>query len=296
MKPNLEGATQERLESPIIESVTETFDAGLYTDELKRSWNAAAPHYGRLGADLFPPLTRSFIDFAALKPGQSVLDVACGPGTATELALQAIGAGGKIVGVDLSFEMLKLAGSRLGPVDLREMNAEALDFPNETFDAVICQLGLMLFARPETALREMARVSKVGGRVACLVQGTAEKMQFTSLIMKTMLRRAPEIKAEGAPGLYAFGPEGKLESALKQAGLADVRARRLTGAFAFESVEAYWELMTSGAGRTGAMLKTLPEAAREAVKKDVLAGAAAFRRDGRVEIPFEVVMAHGVKR
>src|SRR5207245_743452 len=102
--------------------------------------------------------------------------------------------------------------------------------------------------------------------------------------------------APGAPNIYAFGGEGVLEWALKIGDLEDVRDKRLAGTFTFASSETYWELMTSGAGSTGSMLKTLSAAVRDAVKTDVLKAAEALVKKGRLEMPFEVVMASGVKR
>jgi ubiquinone/menaquinone biosynthesis C-methylase UbiE len=272
-----------------------SFDPKSYTKQLRQNWNSVAPHYRRISEDYFRPIARAFVDFTALKPRQSVLDVACGPGTATTEAVKAVGRAGKVVGVDLSFEMLKLAGERLGTVDLREMSAEALDFPDGTFDAVICQLGLMLFAEPETALREMVRVAKSGGKVSCLVQGTPDKMLFTSLVLKTMVRHAPELKTQGGPSLYAYGPNGVLDKALTQSGLAHVRSRRLAGTYPFDSPEIYWEILTTGGGRTGSMLKSLPSEKRAAIRKEVFSAAETYRKGPRLEIPFEFVMAHGIK-
>jgi ubiquinone/menaquinone biosynthesis C-methylase UbiE len=271
------------------------FDPDAYTADSKNNWSKAAPHYGKLADDLFRPMAHAFVKFAGVKAGQTVLDVACGPGTATLAAAHAVGPHGKVVGVDLAPGMLKAAGERLGTIDLREMNAEALDLPDATFDAVICQLGLMLFAKPALAVSEMARVCKPGGVVACLVQGQAEKMCFTSLVMKTMVRHAPQLKVPGAPMIYAFGDPGVLDAALTKAGLTGVASHRMEGTFTFSSPEEYWKRMTEGAGRTGAMLRELPAKTQEAVRADVVKEASAYRRGGKVEMPFEVVMARGLK-
>jgi ubiquinone/menaquinone biosynthesis C-methylase UbiE len=275
--------------------MSDKFDADAYTRELRQSWNSAAAHYQGLSADFFAPITAAFIDFSGLKPGQHVLDVACGPGSATLAAKKAVGRGGKVVGIDLAGEMLKLAGKNLGTVDLREMDAEALDFPDGTFDSAICQLGLMLFARPEAALAEMIRVVKRAGRVSCLVQGAPEKMMFTSLISGAVKRHAPEVKAPWAPNLYAFGGEGVLEWAMKIGGLQDARSRRLSGKFEFDSPAAFWERMATGGGRTSYLLKSLSTATQEAIKRDVLTAAQSYERKGRLQIPYEFVMASGVK-
>src|SRR5258708_826173 len=115
------------------------FDPDAYTQDSRRNWSQAAPQYGKLADDLFRPMARAFVKFAGIKPGQAVLDVACGPGTATVLAARAVGPAGKVVGVDLSPGMLEAAGERLGTIELREMNAEALDLHDAAFDVVLCQ-------------------------------------------------------------------------------------------------------------------------------------------------------------
>lgn len=277
-------------------TINQTFDPETFTEDSKKNWDQAAPHYERISTHYFAPVTKAFVDFAELRPGQSVLDVACGPGTATEAAALKVGPSGSVLGTDLSPEMLKIASSRCrksagGSVEFKEMNAEKMDLPDRRFDRVICQLGLMLFAKPKEALKEMARVVKKEGRVCCLVQGTADKMVFTSLLMKTMIKRAPQLKVPGAPSLYDFGSPGILEQALSQAGLSSIASERLTGTFAFSSPKDYWETMTSGAGRTGSMLKSLAPEIRRAVEDDALAKAAGYRAGGGLEIPYEFVMA-----
>lgn len=278
-----------------------SFDPEAYTDDARKSWQAVAPDYLRLSAELFGPITRDFIDFAGVRPGERILDVACGPGTATLPIARAIGPSGRVVGVDLAFGMLKLAGeraaqSKLAQAEFREMNAEQLDFPDETFDAGVCQLGLMLFARPARAAGELARVVKRGGRVGLLVQGRAEGMQFTSLLMRALVKRAPQLKVPGAPTLYAFAPEGALSGLLKDAGLSSPVERRLSGAFSFASPQAYWDLATRGSGRTGAVLRSLEPAARDEVRREVFAELETLRDgDARVRVPYEVVMARAEK-
>ena len=153
----------------------------------------------------------------------------------------------------------------------------------------------MLFARPEVALKEMVRVCKKGGAIACLVQGDPERMVFTSLVMKTLFKHAPELTQSGAPNLYAFAPVGLLDQALAQAGLGQILSRRLAGTFSFNSPQEYWAMMTSGAGRTGALLRSLPEDKRRVVEQDVLEQASRYAVDDRLNIPYEVVMAKGVK-
>ncbi len=272
-----------------------SFDPAAFTADSRKNWTDAAPFYELISANLFPPITQAFLDFCSLKPGDSVLDVACGPGTATRGALEKVSPTGTVLGIDLSPGMLELARTRVPHAKFQEMNAEALDLPNDSFDKTICQLGLMLFAKPRAAAQEMARVVKPGGLVCCLVQGRGEKMIFTSLLMKTLLKHAPELKTPGAPTLYAFGTPELLCDAFKDTALEKPETRVLEGTFPFDSPDHYWQTMTQGAGRTGAVLRALPEGTREAVRQDVLQQAAAYRDGPRLQIPYEVTLARARK-
>lgn len=277
---------------------TPPFDPQAYTLELRRNWDEASSHYARLSAEHFPSIAEAFLDFSGLRPGMRLLDLACGPGTLTGPAARRVAPSQTVVGLDLSPAMTALAAEKaaregLAGVSFRQGNAEELAFKDASFDAVLCQLGLMLFARPERALAEMRRVASPGGTVGCLVQGTAEGMVFTSLLMKCSLKHAPELKIPGAPTMYGFGPRGVLKSAFVRAGLEKIEERRLSGTFAFASPEAYWESMTAASGRMRRFLGALAPPTQEAIRRDVLSGAAAYAKGGRLAIPYEFVMARG---
>ena len=276
------------------------FDPGRYTKDLRTGWNAAAAGYDRISG-FFSEFTPEFAGFAEIAPGEKMLDVACGTGLASLEAARRVGAAGAVTAVDLAPEMLRLASAKALPprgarIEFLEMNAEDLRFPDGRFDAVICQMGLMLFAEPSRALEEMVRVVRRGGRVACLVQGAPDKMIFTSLVMQCVLRHAPQFSTLGGPSLYAFGPRENLARALAGAGLGEVAARRREGSFVFSSAQAYWEIFARGSGRLGGFLRGLGTSVRERIREDCLAEAQKYGAGGKLKIPYEVVMARGGKR
>jgi ubiquinone/menaquinone biosynthesis C-methylase UbiE len=239
--------------------------------------------------------------FAELRKGWRVLEIACGPGVATRAAGRRLGEKGSLLATDFAPEMLALAASypperRAAPIERRAMDAQKLDLPDSSFDAVICQLGLMLFARPDDALAEMRRVAKPGAPVSCLVQGRRTSMMFTALVMDAIIARAPHLRSpKGAPTLFAFGPDGILEEAFTRAGLSEIVTKRLSGVFRFGSPEEYWATMTEGSGRTGVMLRSLSPEIQAKVKADVLRRAAKRRVGGFIEIPYEFTLARGLK-
>ena len=256
------------------------FDAAAHTAESRAVWNEAAERYEKLSNTLFAKTAEDFVDFAGLRKKWRVLDVACGPGIASRAAAAKIDEKGSVLAVDLSPAMLERAKAapvarRAAPIEYAEMDVHDLKLEAGSFDAVISQLGLMLFSSPDKALAEMTRVAKPGGVIACLVQGRREKMLFTSLILHAITECDPDLRAPyGAPTLFSFGPDGAIDAAFARAGLSELSTKRLTGSFRFSSPEEYWTVMTDGAGRTGAMLRSLDEKGQAWVKKTVLRRAA----------------------
>ena len=107
------------------------------------------------------------VKFAQVKSGQKVLDVACGTGV---VAVTAACRGAKACGLDLSPVLLERArhNARVADVDIEfiEGDAEALPYPDASFDVVLSQFGHIFAPRPAVALKEMLRVLKAGGRIA----------------------------------------------------------------------------------------------------------------------------------
>lgn len=136
-----------------------------------------AENYARDFVPVIPaPLAADLIEVAVPKPGEFAVDVACGTGVLTRLAAERVGAAGKVVGIDLVPEMLAVAGETPvasgASIKWLEADAEALPLPDDSYDLVLCQLGLMFFPDRSAAVREMRRVLSPGGRVAINVPGT----------------------------------------------------------------------------------------------------------------------------
>ncbi|MDX6769625.1 MAG: class I SAM-dependent methyltransferase [Elusimicrobiota bacterium] len=276
-----------------------SFDPKAFTRESAATWTDAAERYDKLSSRLFGPTAEAFVEFAGLRKGWRALELACGPGLASRAAAKLLGEKGSLLATDLAPGMIERARTtppvkRGAPIEWKVMDAQALDLPDASFDACFSQLGLMLFAEPAKALAEMARVTEPGGPVSCLVQGRADRMELTALIMMTMVQKAPELKAPpGAPTLFSFGQEGVIETAFAKAGLTEILTRRLSGTFRFASAEEYWEVMTEGAGKTGQMLRSLSHEKQFFIKKEVIRKANRFREGGGLAIPYEFVMARG---
>lgn len=107
------------------------------------------------------------VEFAGVKAGQNVLDVACGTGV---VAVTAAGLGARVTGLDLTPELLVRARENAATAGLtiewHEGDAEALPFPDAFYDVVLSQFGHMFAPRPEVVIAEMLRVLRPGGVIA----------------------------------------------------------------------------------------------------------------------------------
>jgi ubiquinone/menaquinone biosynthesis C-methylase UbiE len=119
------------------------------------------------------PLAKELIEVAAIRQGERVLDVACGTGIVARLASERVGANGRVVGVDLNAGMLAIARSASAgnQIEWYEANAEKIPLPDDSFDVVLCQLGLQFFQDRLAGLKEMRRVLAPGGRVLIRTAG-----------------------------------------------------------------------------------------------------------------------------
>jgi ubiquinone/menaquinone biosynthesis C-methylase UbiE len=139
-------------------------------------WDRAATDYELLWQAQLAIAQLKMVECVSLQPGARVLDVACGTGLVAFPAAQAVGPSGRVVGVDLSGQMIDLARRRaktqkVSNVDFTRMDAENLALPDASFDVALCALGLMYLPDPERAVREMRRVLRPGGRLGVAVWG-----------------------------------------------------------------------------------------------------------------------------
>ena len=165
---------------------------------------------------------RIALELLEITPGDTVLDVGCGPGNFSRAFAEAAG-DGLVVGLDASRTMLAQAAREGGRVQYVRGDAGDLPFPDAGFDAVCCFAALYLIEDPLRAVAEIARVVAPGGRVALLA----------SVSRGPLPASAADAVVRGVSGVRVFGRDD-LTDALRAHGLADVR-RRIAGFAQFVS-------------------------------------------------------------
>ncbi len=185
--------------------------------------NPAETYESYMVPPLFAPCAQLFLDLAKPRPGERVLDIACGTGVVARGVARRAGAAGSVTGLDLSPGMLAVARSASEREDLaiewREGRAEALPFPDHSFELILCQFGLMFFADRAAALSEMHRVTAAGGRIAVHVFQGIERHPFYQTLDTVILRH---LGASGVGDIFALGDSDELRTLLAGAGFHDV--------------------------------------------------------------------------
>jgi ubiquinone/menaquinone biosynthesis C-methylase UbiE len=256
-----------------------------FKDEAAAEYDRAFAH---VTAHFMPFLLRA----AHLAPGLRVLDIATGTGLSAEAALAAVGPTGHVTAADLSPAMAEKARERLGRapnVLVSVEDGQALSFSDGSFDAVLCNLGLMFFPNPVRGLSEFRRVLRPGGRAAVSVN-TAVERSYNHQINLIIARHVPSL-AEAVSRTFALGEASRLQSLFSEAGFEDIETDIVKHTFVLPSFDAYYGPFERGGASTGQALAALPEEIRRAVREEV-------RRDladtgGPIEAEAEYRIASG---
>jgi SAM-dependent methyltransferase len=189
---------------------------------------------------LFDPWAELLLDTLQLQNGQSVLDVACGPGTVTRLAAQSVGLTGRVTGCDFSPAMLEIARAKISPeasapIEYVECPADSLRVPDNAFDVVTCQQGLQFFPDRPAALAEMRRALRPGGQLGiatwCAI-GDCPPFAALATALEWVLGAESAVAYESGP--WGFSDADSLLQLVSDGGFTDVEVHKYELPLAFE--------------------------------------------------------------
>ena len=236
------------------------------------AWDAIAEGYDRYVAPQEVELASEALRLVGLEPGERFLDVAAGTGG---LSLPAARLGATVVATDWSAAMIERFDARaraegLSNAEGRVMDCHALDLPDDAFDVVGSQFGVMLVPDQPQALREMVRVTRPGGRVLVIAYGAPAELEFLQVFLGALTAVVPDFPGlpdDPAPLEFQVADPEVLRRRLTDAGLRDVRVERSAERPAFTSGQELWDWILYGNPIPGLLVADLTEGQRATLRQ-----------------------------
>jgi SAM-dependent methyltransferase len=264
-------------------------------------WEEAAPGWVRRQhaiRELGAPVSHWMVHAIDPQPAQRVLELAAGVGETGLLAAELVAPAGGVILSDQAEGMLdgaRLRAAELGltNVEFQIWNAEWIDLPVASVDAVLCRWGYMLMADPLAALLETRRVLRPGGRVALAVWDAASANPWAVGPSSVLVERGLVSPPEGEhPGPFALGDAGRLRGLLEQAGFTEVLVDALDVTHRHASFEAFWETMLDISRELHDTVLAQPAEEIERIRAAVQARLAPYAaEDGSLAIPGRSLVA-----
>jgi len=210
-------------------------------------WDLVAAGYAETTMQAFEQYAEAAIAAADLKPGASVLDVACGPGT---LALMLARDAGRVDGIDFSQAMLDCFAKRIARDDhrniaIRHGDAQQLPYADNSFDAAFSMFGLMFFPDRAKGFSEIYRTLKPGGTAAITSWAPVDESPAMQIMFGAVRAMKPELPAPQRAIDTLENPE-LFEREMREAGFREVEVRRITGSYPVASIPEFWDFMVRG--------------------------------------------------
>jgi len=233
-----------------------------------------------------------------LTGSESVLEIGCGTGAVTLPLAEAVGAGGRVVAVDISEPMLNAARQRISEHGTRNVtllpgDAQVLAFEQAAFDVATSRMGVMFFADPVAAFRNIGGALKPGGRLVFACWAPIAENRHWLISYEIALRHLgpPAPSADREPGPLAFQDPDFIRGVLSSAGFADIAVERahptiLCGSPEEESRQA----LTMGPTARLIEAKQPADPIRTAIAEEIAAAFAAEASSGAIRLPATIFL------
>jgi ubiquinone/menaquinone biosynthesis C-methylase UbiE len=238
----------------------------------RNNWKSAAEGWRRRDALLrkgAAPVTNRMLDLSGIISGSRLLDIASGTGEPAITAAQIVGETGMVIGTDLVDEMLvvareKITSMNLNNIEFHCIDAESLDYPSASFDAVTIRWGLMFMPQPLNCLTAAHKALKQNGRISLACWSTPEKNPFISVLLKALSNYMElPVPPSGTPGIFSFANPERLHDVLASAGYDNIKLEEMEiNVIEVEDGRAYWEAISDLAAPVMVLVDQLEQTAR----------------------------------
>lgn len=237
-------------------------------------------------------MSERLVELLSPRPGQTIVDLAAGPGDTGFLAAPLVRPGGRLVTTDVAPEMLDTARRRAAELDLDDVefrveDIAALSFDDATVDGILCRWGLMLVPDMDAAAAEIRRVLRADGRAALAVWGSPDDNDWMTAPGRSALELGlVERPDPAAPGPFRLSEDGALETVLRSAGLTVETIEELRLVWRSPSLDEWWDAVKDTSRMLSTLLERLSPEEAQAVREGAERRLGAWvGADGSVAVP-----------
>jgi SAM-dependent methyltransferase len=268
-------------------------------DEARRAavteWEAMAPGWERRREylrDFSQGVTDWLVTELRPQPGQTILELAAGPGDPGFAAARIIGASGHLISTDVAPAMVEVAKRRARELGVSNVEFDVIDatrtgLPSASVDGIVCRWGYSLIPDVTAAFVESRRVLRPGGRLALSVMAGPAENPWAAGVAGALigLGLIPPIDPRAPGGLFSLADHTGLRAMLTGAGFNNVRIENMEFHLRFPDFDDYWHFILEFAGAVAILLNSFSAEQREAVRAATENGAEAFRNDRGFDFP-----------
>lgn len=258
------------------------------------AWQNVVDQYDASFSRLTQQVVPAILDVLDVKPGTSLLDVACGPGN---LAVAAQQLGARVRGTDFSAMMVSRARALHPDIPFDEGDAESLEnYADKSFDAIAMNFGILHLDRPENALKAMHRILKPGGKLAFTAWGMQDTVAGFAIPLKAIQTFGdPNVQLPPGPPFFLYSDPGHCRDALARCGYAAIGTKIVDQTWIFKSPDEFFQALLHGTARTGGTLKRQPPERLETIRADICSAANAYLNAGKIVLPMPAHLVWATK-
>ncbi|MGD0665808.1 MAG: class I SAM-dependent methyltransferase [Rhabdochlamydiaceae bacterium] len=253
-----------------------------------QGWERVANEYDACFGKITPQAANALVDFVEIKEKSKVLDIACGPGYVASLAAKK---SKDVTGIDFSAGMIPKAKAFFPEINFQVMDAEELLFNDLSFDVALMNFGILHFAHPEQAIKEVFRVLKPGGTFLFTMWNTPAKSKAFECILSALKEEGDlNVPLPEGPDFFKFSDPEVSRDVISQMGFSKVEFKELDLVWVLDSPKELFQAFYRGGIRIGGVLRAQTPDAICRIIESLERKTRGFQKNGRLEIPVSVLM------
>ncbi|MEG0309106.1 MAG: methyltransferase domain-containing protein [Clostridium sp.] len=266
------------------------------------TWDKVAPNFGKIGPKYWGDFGDKLIEFSSISNGATVLDIGMGRGASLFPAIDKVGKEGYVIGIDSSEVMVNethkdILYRNLCNAEVKNINAQHLDFEENYFDNIICGFGIGYLLMSEDKLNGVMRLLKSGGQAGFSIWGVQEDQKWLTEIVNKYISPVKQDKNSRNSDIPKFNTVEDIMKIFSDLGFVNIKVHEENSEVIYKDKEEWWQEMWTNAVRgIFEQIEDLGLAVFEEFKKDIFNGLERFNRGEGFHFNMPVIYAFGEKQ